>query len=179
MSRFDMIRDAAGDPQLEPILADMTAQLDDRPLNWFTSHAARPDILGPTWSLFKALLLQGRVPSTLKQMICMTISVHHHCRYCAVTHTNALEAMGVPEEVIKCAVSDPDMRALPGPSRTVLQFALKAAREPGSITDADYSTLLAAGFTREEVIEIVMVVAWNAFANIWADTSAIPLDTES
>ena len=59
----------------------------------------------------------GVVPSTVKQMILMAIAMQNDCQYCSVVHTNALEAMGVPTEVIQSCASDPELMQVPPPQR--------------------------------------------------------------
>lgn len=53
----------------------------------------------------------------------------------------------------------------------------KVARTPREVTAEDYAALTQVGFSREEIMEIVMTAALNEFINIWADASAIPLDS--
>ena len=179
MERFPLIRDSSGDVQLEALYRDIVANGfgDTVPTNWFTSQASRPDILAVTWPLLKAILVGGRLPASLKQMIAMTLSRQNDCRYCETAHTGALQSMGVPDEVIRSAAEDPEMREVPPTQRAVLAFALKVARQPNSITDADHQALRDEGFSDPEILEVIMVVALNSFLNIWADASGIPLDS--
>lgn len=180
MARFEIIRDPAGNPALTGIYADIVANgfaVGGAATNWFTSQAIRPDILSATWTLLKAILIEGKLPHTLKQMIALTLSIQNDCRYCSVAHRGALEAMGVPHEVIESALRDPDMHNVPPAQRVVLRFALKVARTPKEVTEDDYAALQKAGFGSGEVMEIVMMAALNQFLNTWADASAIPLDS--
>ncbi len=149
------------------------------PINWFTAQSCRPDILEATWALAKGVLIEGELPGTLKQMTAMAISLQNECRYCAVTHTGALEAMGVPDQVIVSCASDPDMADVPEPHRSAVRFALKAARAPNSVTDQDLERLTAVGLSRGEILEVAMMAAFTNFINTWADVSGIPVDGES
>jgi len=148
------------------------------PINWFTSQTSRPDILKSTWNLTKNVLIQGLLPASVKQMIAMSISKQNSCRYCEVTHTGALSAMGVPKEQIISCASDPDLLEIPSPHREIIQFAVKAAGDPNSIVPADYDKLKEIGFTKEEILEAGMMAAFTNFINTWADLSGIPLDQE-
>ena len=149
------------------------------PINWFTSQSIRPDILKSTWALTKGILVEGQLPATVRQMIAMAISKQNSCRYCEVTHTGALGAMGVPQEQIISCASDPEMADVPSPHREIIQFAIKAAGNPNSITTADYETLREVGVTNEEIMEAGMMAAFTNFINTWADLSGIPVDGES
>lgn len=146
------------------------------PINWFSSQSSRPDLLRATWELTRGVLVNGQLPATTKQMIAMAASTQNNCRYCTVTHTNVLEKMGVPAEVVRSCVEDPDFAAVPEPHRSILSFALKANRDPNSITDADYAQLNEKGLPREEIMEVVMMAAFTKFINTWADASGIAVD---
>jgi AhpD family alkylhydroperoxidase len=105
MSRFELVKDASGNPELESLYKEIVeygwAKPDGVPVNWITSQASRPDILAATWAFTKGTLAHGQLPPTVKQMIAMVIAMQNDCRYCEVAHTNALEAMGVPQDVIQ------------------------------------------------------------------------------
>ena len=74
--RFGQIRDASGNPELASLYGEIVESGfgDDVPLNWFTSQSERPDILAATWACFKALMVEGILPPTVKQMIMIAIS---------------------------------------------------------------------------------------------------------
>ncbi len=108
----------------------------------------------------------------------MVVSQQNDCRYCAVVHTNALQTMGVPEEIIKSATNDPEMESVPPAQRAALRFAIKAAKTPRAIDASDYAALREAGYSEGEVMELVMLAAANNFINTWADASGIAVDPE-
>lgn len=148
----------------------------ERPINWFASQGLRPDILASTWGLTKTLLLEGRLPPTLRQMVLMVISAQNQCRYCTVTHTGALEQMGVPSTVLEACLEDPALADVPAPHRAVLLFALKAARDPNSIDAADHQVLRDNQLTDGEIVEVCMLAAFANFINTYADAAGIELD---
>ena len=178
--RFTRIERPDDNPELASLYADITESgLGDRvPLNWFTAQAERPDILAATWALVKAVLLQGQLPPTVKQMILVKISTYNKCRYCAAVHTNALQAMGVPAEIIDSVTTDLSLAKVPPPQRAILEFAMKVAREPKSVTDEDFRNLHEFGLSEGEAMEVAMMGAFVIFVNTWADVSGIPVDGE-
>ena len=171
-------------PENNPELADLYSEIvesglgDSVPLNWFTSQAERPDILAATWRLSKGVLLQGQLPPTIKQMILVKVSTYNQCRYCSSLHTNALEAMGVPKEVIDSVTSDLDLAKVPPPQRAILTFAMKVAREPEMVTDEDFQHLHDLGLSESETMEVAMMAAFANFIDTWADVSGIPIEGE-
>jgi uncharacterized peroxidase-related enzyme len=151
----------------------------ERPLNFFTALAVRPDILDATWDLTRTVLVDGRLPNAVKQMIALSVSHQNACRYCSVVHRGALESAGVDPRIIDSCTSDPDTRLLAEPHRGIVQFALKAAREPDAVDDEDFQRLRDHGLADEEIIEILMMAGFTTFINTWADISGIPLDSET
>ena len=178
MSRFPLLKETS-DPEVNELYKQMLeAGFGNKatPFNFFTAQGTRPDILRATWGLTRCVLVEGRLPATVKQMIVMVVSSQADCRYCSVTHRGTLESMGVAEEVIRSCIEDPELAEVPEPHRAILKFALKTARSPGSVTDADYEGLTERGLHDEEIMEVVMVAAFTNFINTWADASGIALD---
>jgi uncharacterized peroxidase-related enzyme len=180
MSRFDQIKEPRNHPDLEALYQEIIDNGfgKDVPVNWFTAQSERPDILATTWGFVKGILLQGMLPPTVKQMISLIVSMYNNCRYCTVAHTKALEAMGVPTEVIDSVTTDLNLAEVPPPQRAILQFALKAAQAPESVTDDDYHALREHGLNNGEIMEVAMMAAFTNFINAWAEVSGIPVDAE-
>lgn len=179
MARFPLVRDPSGNPELERLyreINDAGFGVGGVPIHWCTSQGTRPDILAATWALTKGILVEGQLPGTLKQLIAMTISVQSSCRYCTVTHSGALQAMGVDKAMVERAAADPALSDFPPAYRAAVAFALKAARDPNSITDADHDALRDAGWSDAEIMEVAMMAAFTRFINTWADVSGIPVD---
>lgn len=178
--RFRRIQYADDNPELASLYAEIIESgLGDRvPLNWFTAQAERPDILAATWALSKGILLHGQLPPTVKQMIAVKVASYNQCRYCATVHTGALEAIGVPAEVMDSLTSELDLAKVPPPQRAILEFAMKVARDPKSLTDEDFQNLHDFGLSDGETMEVALMAAYSNFINAWADVSGIPLEGE-
>ena len=182
MSRFKMIKHPEN-PELKglyskAIEAGLVGSEEGVPLNVFTSQSERPDILGATLLLADTILIQGLLPATVKQMIAMTIAMQNNCQYCTVLHTRALEAMGVAPQVIHSCASDPDLTGVPPTQRAIVKLALKIARDPLSVTDAEIQTVRDHGLSDAEIMEVTMVVACENFFNTWSRLSQIQVDGE-
>lgn len=149
---------------------------EGEPLNWFAAQAERPDILQTTWALTKGLLMQGELPATVKQMICLAISERNGCSYCRVVHANVLGSLGVPYDAIQACVSDPNFSSLPPVQRAVLHFAVKAAKTPNDIDEEDRQSLRDVGLNSREIMEVVMMAAFTNFINTWADAGGVAID---
>jgi uncharacterized peroxidase-related enzyme len=183
MSRFKQIKHPNGNAELEALYreaieAGWVGSEQGVPNNAVTSLSERPDLLASTWALVKGVLMGGVVPSTVKEMILMAIAMQNDCRYCSVAHTRALEALGVPTEVIQSCASDPELAQVPPPQRAIIKFGLKAAMDPKSVTDADFETLRDYGLSDGEIMEVTMLAACGNLLDTWADVSGIQSDWE-
>ena len=71
MSRFEQIKDASGNPELEDLYKETVdygwATPDGVPVNWVTSQAERPEILAATRGFAKGSLMDGQLPPTVKR----------------------------------------------------------------------------------------------------------------
>lgn len=152
---------------------------DGTPINFFTAMAGRPDLLGATWDLAKAILVEGLLPGSLKQMIALCISRQNDCRYCSVMHRGALEMAGIAPAVVESCASDPTIAGLEEPYRSILRLAMAVAESPESVTVDDLRTLIDLGLSHDEVIELIVMASFTNFINAWADISDIPLDSTS
>lgn len=147
------------------------------PINFFTAMAGRPDLLGATWGLAKAVLVEGLLPGSLKQMIALCISRQNDCRYCSVMHRGALEMAGVASTVVESCASDPTIAGLTEPHRSIVRLAMAVAESPESVTADDLRTLIDFGLSHDEVVELLVMASFTNFINAWADISDIPLDS--
>lgn len=58
----------------------------------------------------------------------------------------------------------------------MLRFAIKLTTTPGAMNDADVDALRSAGFSDRDILDIVEVVGYYAYANRIAD--GLGIDTE-
>ena len=59
----------------------------------------------------------------------------------------------------------------------MLTFAVKLTKTPGAMNDTDVDTLREAGFSDRDILDIVEVVGYYAYANRIADGLGIEIET--
>lgn len=178
MSRFRLIQEPGDNADLAHLYQEIIEAGfgGDAPINFFTSQGLRPDLLEAVWKLTKTIFVGGTLPAGLKQMAGMMISVRNHCKYCTVTHTGALESMGIAKNVIESCMSDPNLSEVPSQYREMLHFALKVAENPAGLTDEAFDKLRGNGLSDKEILELVMLAAFMNFINTWAEAVNIEID---
>ncbi len=143
--------------------------------NFITTQGHSPTVARGTWEVVRNVLVTGEIPRYIKEMMFVAISKERGCRYCYAAHIACCRILGVKpsllEELVRdvSALSDLKLRA-------IILFALKCAREPQALSEADYDSLRRHGQTQSEIMEIVAMSAFAVYANIIADSTAMEPD---
>ncbi|HCO27325.1 MAG: carboxymuconolactone decarboxylase [Gimesia sp.] len=114
--------------------------------------------------------------TTEQQIIAMTNNRLNGCTYCMAAHTSIMQAGKVPEDVITSlrdgtAIADPKLEAL-------RLFAEKVNLQRGWLDDGDIEALLAAGYTRQTVFDVIVGTAYKVLSNYTNHIASTPLDRE-
>ncbi len=147
--------------------------------NLFKSMAINPDVLEANWKKFRATILQGDVPRTLKEMLGVAISQANNSPYALNVHLHGLSSLGMSEEVLKLLVSDFEACPLPEREKAVISFGLLAATQPDVITEANYQRLHSLGLEQSEIFEIIATADLFTSVNRYTDSIALEIDTLS
>ena len=105
----------------------------------------------------------------------MAISNDRQCRYCTAAHIACCRLLGVnPDHLHQLvrdvpSISDPRLRDM-------ILFAMKCARDPQGLTQADFDTVRRHGLQQSEIVEIIAMSALAVYANIMADATAMDED---
>lgn len=107
-------------------------------------------------------------------VVWQTINVEHACHYCVPAHTGIALAMGVDAKLIDALR---DETPLPTEHLEALRtFTLEVVRQRGEVTDAQIETFLAAGYTKRQVLEVVLATAQKVMSNYTNHIAETPLD---
>jgi uncharacterized peroxidase-related enzyme len=117
---------------------------------------------------------QSSLDATEQQIVAMTNNRLNGCTYCMAAHTSIMQAAKVPEDVIAAlrdgtSIADSKLEAL-------RVFAEKVNVNRGRLEDGDVETLLAAGYTKQTVFDVVVGTAFKVLSNYTNHISNTPLD---
>jgi uncharacterized peroxidase-related enzyme len=144
--------------------------------NLFKSMALSPAILAANWEKFRATVLQGLLPRTLKEMVGVLISQANGSEYAMRVHLHGLSAMGMSDAVLQSLVADYMRCPLPEREKQILRFGLLAATDPLSLSDADYAALRALDLSDDEIYEVVVTADLFCSVNAYTDSIQLELD---
>lgn len=178
MARFPLVQeDAATDPLLAQIYDEIRRELGFGMVpNLFKSMAIRPDLLQSHWSKFRATVLQGRLPRTLKEMIGVVISHANQSEYAMRVHLHGLSAMGVTDAVLATLIHDREHCPLPEREKAILEFGLLAATDPLGLRDENFAALRKHDLSDVEIFEIIATADLFVSINTYTDSADVEID---
>jgi AhpD family alkylhydroperoxidase len=120
------------------------------------------------------LLMRSSFTPTERHVVWFTINAYHDCHYCMAAHTLLAKGEKVPEDVIETAravgsYEDPKLEAL-------RVFTLNLVENRGWTSPEGLEAFLAAGFTKQNVLEIVVVIAHKVLSNYTNHIVDTPVD---
>lgn len=122
---------------------------------------------------FAGALAGGSLSNAHREQIALAVAGANACDYCASVHSALGKVAGLStDELAKNLLgksSDPKTAAL-------LTFAREFVRLRGRTSAAQLSTLSAAGFNHEAVVEIVASIALNIFTNYFNHIAGTEID---
>jgi uncharacterized peroxidase-related enzyme len=109
-----------------------------------------------------------------QQVVYLAINVVNECEYCTSGHSVLAKMAGLDAETISALR---DNRPLSTPRLEVLRrFAEAVVHERGFVGDAAVDIFLRAGFTKAQVLEVVLAVATKTLSNYVNHITHTPLD---
>lgn len=178
MPQFPLIDDEQShDPLVAEVYQEIKRELGFGIVpNLFKSMAIRPTLLRAHWEKFRATVLEGHLPRTLKEMIGVLISQANQSEYALRVHLHGLSAMGISQEVLNALIVDFEHCPLPEREKHILRFGVLAAVDPHNLTDDHYDQLRSFDLSDEEIFEIVATADLFASINTYTDAAAVPID---
>lgn len=146
--------------------------------NVFRALGHQPAMLRGTWDLFRAVMLQGELPRSVKEMVGVVVSAANRSEYALRVHLHSLGVQGVNEEILDALAAGKDSASGLAPSvNAVLHVAHTAARHgPQAVTEADIARLEREGVSREELTEAIAAVGLFRYVNTLTDLMRVPID---
>lgn len=142
--------------------------------NIFLALAHRADEFRAFFDYHDALMeKQNGLTKAEREMIVVATSGASECQYCVVAH-GAILRIRAKNPLIADQVAINYRKAdLTPRERAMLDFAMKVSQSAHEVSDADYATLEAAGFTTEEAWDVGAIAAFFAMSNRLANMMSL------
>lgn len=139
----------------------------------YAVFAENPAVLNAYTQLSDQLAKSGLTPLE-QQIVTITASVENACHFCVAAHTTISEGAGLDLDVIYAVredrpISDPKLEAL-------RIFTKKTVIDRGFVADADVDAFLAAGYTRANVLAVILGVALKVISNYTNHVAETPVN---
>jgi uncharacterized peroxidase-related enzyme len=134
-----------------------------------------PAILRAFSGLTGAVLMEGKIPRELKQLVAFVSSQSAGCRYCQAHTSFAAHEIGISDQKIASAFEFETSDLFDEAERAALRVARDAAMVPNETTDAQFEALHE-HFDDEQIVELVAVISMFGWLNRWNDTMATELE---
>jgi AhpD family alkylhydroperoxidase len=122
------------------------------------------------WHLFEATSFTP----VEQQVIYLTANYEHECHYCMAAHSGLAKTLGMSADDIQALrdgtlLSDPKLQAL-------RQFTQRMIQARGWLDDREIEAFLAAGYTQQQVLEVILGIAIKIMHNYTNHIAKTPLD---
>lgn len=171
MQRIQKVEAATAPQKTKDLFAAVKAQMGMVP-NLIATMAHAPAAVSAYLGLAGALG-DGALDRRLREQIAVAVAGVNVCDYCASAHTLLGKNAGVaPDEIAR------NLSGASNDTKTAiaLAFAVEIVRERGHVSDAGLAAVRRAGFSEEEIVEIVAHVAMNVFTNYFNHIAGTEVD---
>jgi len=108
-------------------------------------------------------------------VIWQSINVEHDCHYCVPAHTGIAKGMGVSDDISNALRNE---TRLPSDQLEALRtFTLSVVRDRGNVNDRAVQAFLDAGFTRRQILEVILGVSQKVMSNYTNHLAHTPVDS--
>lgn len=109
-----------------------------------------------------------------RQVVLMTNNRLNGCTYCMTAHTTISKMQGVPADVIdslrrNTPIADSKLEAL-------RMFSAKVNEKRGAVSQSDIDTFLAAGYSKANILEVILGTAQKVMSNFTNHITKTPID---
>ncbi|ODT66791.1 MAG: carboxymuconolactone decarboxylase [Pelagibacterium sp. SCN 63-23] len=171
MPQVPLVNPADADPRARQALEQINGAFGVVP-NMFKAVSNSPAALASMWGSFAALG-GGTLGARLGEDLAVAIANVNNCEYCLAAHT----ALGRKAGATSAEMAEAQVGRSDDPrTQAALTFAIKVVRARAAVNDADVAALRQAGFSDEEIVEIVAHVALNLFTNYVNVALGVPVD---
>ncbi|OTP67722.1 carboxymuconolactone decarboxylase family protein [Caballeronia sordidicola] len=161
MTDFTVYTNASAPAASKPVVDAVKGAFGFVP-NLQANMAESPELLAgysALWDLFSKSTLTPHE----QQVVYLTSNFENNCHYCMAGHTTLAKMIKVDEGVIaalRAGTEIPDAKL-----EALHRFTTLVVRERGFVADADVATFISAGYTRQNVLEVVLGVATKVMSN--------------
>ena len=156
----------------KPLMADSVAAFGMVP-NLHAVMAEAPTLL-KGYQVLHDLFQKTSFNAEELTVVWQSINVEHECHYCVPAHSAIAASMKVDQDVVDALVNK---TPLASPKLEVLrETTLLMVRERGVISDEQIETFFAAGYGKQQLLEIIVGLSQKVMSNYTNHLADTPID---
>ena len=142
-----------------------------------------PNLLGvfaESPATLKAYLTIGKIfdessfSPTERQLVILAASRYNECDYCIAAHSKVASMQNVPADVVEAIRND---RPIADSKLEALRsFTTAVVEQRGFVSDDDTTSFLAAGYTKAQILEVILGISFKTLSNYTNHIADTPLD---
>ena len=133
------------------------------------------NVIKGSWSLIENILVYGTTPRSVKEMLIVAILNSRGGNSSKDSNSAINRMIGIDSDQFR-AITFNSEEMHHDILKDVLNFGIKCAKDPQSLTFEDFKTLEHHNFTQTEIIEIISVVGLAVYLNIFVDATRVASD---
>ena len=171
MSRLAPIQTQQARSALKRSLKSAGLKLNKAPL--FLQVMAHSPAAIRAYILADAALVRGQLTARQREQVALAVAEINGSNYSLSAHYDNGKALGLTHHEMRLArnATAPDPK-----TERMLRFTQAVVLQRGDISDDDFQALVTAGFTNEQIVEIVANIALNIFSNYFNSVAKTEVD---
>jgi len=107
-------------------------------------------------------------------VIWQAVNVEHNCHYCVPAHTAIAKGMKLDDDITESLRNETPLAN--AKLESLRNFTLKVSRNRGVVDDTDVQDFLNAGFTKRQILEVILGISMKVMSNYTNHLADTPLD---
>ena len=141
--------------------------------NLYGSIAESPPVLEGMMSLADIVAKTSLSPGEI-QIVYLAVSYENDCSYCVSGHSGVAKMIDVPDDVVAAIragkdIEDPKLN-------TLSKFSKNVLHSKGWIDDDALKAFLAAGYTKANVFDVVLIISQKVLSNYAGHLTNVEVD---
>lgn len=126
------------------------------------------------FAALNTLFAESTFSAAERELIQLTVSTENRCGYCVAGHTAFAAMQGVDGALVQAARNDTPVAARR--SETLRRFTQALVQRRGGVSETEVRRFLDAGYTRRQLVELILGICVKTFSNLANNVIGIPLD---
>lgn len=172
MAEFTLYTQDNAPAEAKPLLADSVAAFGMLP-NLHAVMAEAPTLL-KGYQVLHDLFQKTSFDAEELTVVWQSINVEHDCHYCVPAHSGIAASMKVEQGIVDALVNK---TPLANPKlETLRETTLAMTRERGVISDKQIEKFFAAGYGKQQLLEIIVGLSQKVMSNYTNHLADTPVD---